>query len=168
MKYGIQSSAFMTDGMADYPHFSPIRKLVFISRHASGIAQIGVLDEMGLVSLWSVVEISTNLVSEYDLNVTLGGKFKMDLNYTENLMDHPHVIDILTMEDLTQSIEIEFDPEDSQVFYFSTSAGLFKIDKHESNAVPTPMDTLGLGSPTALSMNDRGFLLVAFSCGSIW
>jgi len=30
------------------------------------------------------------------------------------------------------------------------------------------MDTIGLNSPTAISMSDKGFLLAAFSCGSIW
>jgi hypothetical protein len=29
------------------------------------------------------------------------------------------------------------------------------------------MDTVGLNSPTALSMSDKGYLLAAYSCGSI-
>lgn len=29
------------------------------------------------------------------------------------------------------------------------------------------MDTTGLGSPSALSMSDKGYLLVGFTCGSI-
>ena len=122
--------------MLDHPHYAPIRKLVFISTNASGISQIGVLDEQGVVSLWSVIEISSHLVTDYDLNIALGGKFKMVLNYSDNLTEYPHVIDLMTMEEITQSIEIEFDPSDSQVFFFSTSAGLFKLDKHEEVAVP--------------------------------
>jgi len=66
-----------------------------------------------------------------------------------------------------ESVELEFDPDDGQRFYFSTSAGLFKMDKNESE-LPTKFDTLGLNSPTALSMCDRGFLLASYSCGSIW
>ena len=66
-------------------------------------------------------------------------------------------------------MEVEFDPTDSFTFFFSTSdAGLFKVDKKEKNSEPIKMDTLGLNSPTALSMSDRGYLLAAYSCGSIW
>lgn len=67
-----------------------------------------------------------------------------------------------------ESVEIEFDPVEPQIFYFSTSRGLFKIDKQEAGGEPIQLDTIGLGSPTALSMNDRGYLLAAYSCGSIW
>ena len=74
----------------------------------------------------------------------------------------------MKFNDLTASIEIEFDPMDPQIFFFSTSEGLFKIDKKERNSNPVKMDTIGLNSPTALSMSDRGFLLAAYSCGSIW
>jgi len=42
------------------------------------------------------------------------------------------------------------------------------MEKKKNNSVPTKMDTLGLNSPTALSICDRGFLLAAYSCGSIW
>lgn len=59
----------------------------------------------------------------------MGGKFKMVLNFSDNLMDYPNVIDIYSMGDLTSGIEIEFDPAEPQVFFFSTSEGLFKIDK---------------------------------------
>ena len=57
-----------------------------------------------------------HLVTDYDLNMTLGGKFKMVLNYSENLFDYPNVMNL--MDDITQSIELEFDPEDSQTFFF--------------------------------------------------
>jgi hypothetical protein len=45
IKYSILNHAFLTDGLMDFPHFAPITKMVFISKSASGIAQIGVLDE---------------------------------------------------------------------------------------------------------------------------
>ena len=88
----------------------------------------------------------------------------MALNYTDNLMKY---IQNEEFDDITASLEIEFDPTDTLVFYFSTSSGLFKLDKHEESSVPVKLDTVGLNSPTALSMSDKGFLLVAFSCGSI-
>lgn len=71
-------------------------------------------------------------------------------------------------DSVVQTMEIEFDPTDSFVFFFSTSdTGLFKVDKKEKNSDPVKMDTLGMNSPTALSMSDRGYLLAAYSCGSI-
>lgn len=42
-----------------------------------------------------------------------------------------------------------------------------KGDEVERTLQPVRFDTTGLGAPTALSMSDKGFLLVAFSCGSI-
>jgi len=98
----------------------------------------------------------------------MGGKFKMVLNYTDNLMLYPNVLDPFTMDDLIQSIEIEFDPTEPQVFFFSTSEGLFMIDKRKVEKTPLKLDTVGLNSPTAMSMSDKGYLLTAYSCGSIW
>ena len=63
-------------------------------------------------------------------------------------------------------MELEFDPKDSNIFFFSTSGALFKCNRKES-LVPTRLVTDGLGAPSALSMSDEGFLLVGFSCGSI-
>ena len=63
-------------------------------------------------------------------------------------------------------MELEFDPADSNVFYFSTSGALFKCNRREST-IPTKLVMDGLGAPTALSMSDQGYLLVGFSCGSI-
>lgn len=40
-----------------------------------------------------------HLVTDYDLNMTLGGKFKMVLNYSENLFDYPNVMNL--MDDIT-------------------------------------------------------------------
>jgi hypothetical protein len=57
IKYSIQSHSFLTDGLMDFPHFAPIKKMVFISKSTSGIAQVGVLDEQGVVSVWSVMEM---------------------------------------------------------------------------------------------------------------
>ena len=36
----------------------------------------------------------------------------MSLNYSDNLMAYPGVIDALSFEDLTQGIEVEFDPSE--------------------------------------------------------
>ena len=48
---------FATDAMEDYKHYSPIRQLEFVSKPGSSYAQIGVMDELGVVSQWSVMEI---------------------------------------------------------------------------------------------------------------
>jgi len=142
----------------------------------TGIAQIGVLDEQGVVSVWSVIEMTGVHGLEQDLNMNLGGSFKMVMNYTDNLLLYPNVIDYTTFDDITASIQLEFDPTDPETFFFSTSEGLFKIDKKQKNSSPVKMDTIGLNSPTALSCSDafvsertqRGYLLAAYSCGSIW
>lgn len=76
------------------------------------------------------------MVTDYDVNMNLGGKFKMTMIYTDNLMSYPNVIGLNEFDDLTQSIEMEFDPEESQVFYFTTSEGLFKVDKREQSDKP--------------------------------
>jgi hypothetical protein len=105
IKYSILSHSFLTDGLMDFPHFSPIRKMAFISKNASGISQLGVLDEQGVVSVWSIMEMQGHIITDYDLNMSLGGKFKMQMNYFDNLIEY------ITDPDLVnQSIEIEFDP----------------------------------------------------------
>jgi len=63
-------------------------------------------------------------------------------------------------------MELEFDPNDNNVFYFSSSAALFKCNRRESN-IPVRLNTEGLGAPSALSMSDSDHLLVGFTCGSI-
>lgn len=63
-------------------------------------------------------------------------------------------------------MELEFDPNDNNVFYFSSSESLFKCNRRDSN-VPTKLNTEGLGAPSALSMSDSDYLLVGFTCGSI-
>ena len=82
--YSITNYTYMCDGLKDYPHYNKIKKLTFISKNASGISQIGCLDEYGVVSIWNIVEVSSN-VTDYELNLALGGKFKMALSYTDNL-----------------------------------------------------------------------------------
>ena len=134
----------------------------------TGIAQIGVLDEQGVVSVWSVIEMTGVHGLDQDVNMNLGGSFKMVMNYTDNLLLYPSVVDLAAFGDITASIQLEFDPTDPEIFFFSTSEGLFKIDKKDKDAAPVKMDTIGLNSPTALSMSDRGYLLAAYSCGSIW
>jgi len=38
IKYSILAQAYLTDGLLDYPHYAPIKKLVFIEKSISGIA----------------------------------------------------------------------------------------------------------------------------------
>jgi len=128
------------------------------------------MDELGVVSSWSVMEISTHLadkMGDYDLNLNIGGRFKLLENFSENLMFMPEIMDSMdAFKDIAQSMELEFDPTDNNVFYFSTSESLFKCDRRVSN-VPTKLETTGLGAPSALSMSDKSYLLAGFTCGSI-
>lgn len=95
----------------------------------------------------------------------MGGRFKLLENYSENLMDLPELME-KDVFDISQSLELEFDSTDPNQLYFSSAEGLFKYNRRQSS-VPTKLDTTGLASPTALSMSDKGYLLVGFSCGSI-
>ena len=63
-----------------------------------------------MISVWNIIEIPSHLKAEDELNLSMGGKFKMVLNFSDNLMDYPNVIDIYSMGDLISGIEIEFDP----------------------------------------------------------
>jgi hypothetical protein len=101
IKYPVGNHSFLCDGLPGYPHFSPISKLKFISKSVSGISQIGVLDEMGIISVWNITEVASHLITDYDLNIGLGGKFKMVMNYSDNLMEYPHAIDISSIQDVT-------------------------------------------------------------------
>ena len=97
----------------------------------------------------------------------MGGRFKLLENFSESMMFMPEIFENLDgMNDIGQGMELEFDPKDSNVFYFSTSGSLFKCNRKDS-MVPTKLMTDGLGAPTALSMSDEGYLLVGLSCGSI-
>ena len=67
--------------------------MVFINRAASGIAKVGALDQEGIISVWSVVETySDNLTNEYNLNMKIGGKFKLQLIFSDNLVNYPAVM----------------------------------------------------------------------------
>mmetsp|Transcript_4407 Transcript_4407/g.7486 ORF Transcript_4407/g.7486 Transcript_4407/m.7486 type:complete len:102 (+) Transcript_4407:1945-2250(+) len=101
MKYSVLTHSFLTDGIPDYPHFAPIKKMAFIQRLNTGIAQIGVLDEMGVLSMWSVLEVSEQVVTDYELNMSLGSKFKMVLSFSDNLLLYPNVIDYTDFSALT-------------------------------------------------------------------
>ena len=111
-----------------------------------------------------------NKMGDFDLNMAIGGRFKLLENFAENLMFMPEVFksseNIFGGGDIIQSLELEFDPVDPNTFYFSTSEGLFKCNRREST-VPLRLNTEGLGSPSALSMSDDSYLLVGFTCGSI-
>lgn len=67
---------------------------------------------------------------------------------------------------MAQALDLEFDPNDQNIFYFATSSGLYKVNRRE-NDTPMKLNTDGLGSPSALSMSDSQYLLVGFTCGSI-
>jgi len=161
---------FATDSMEDYKHFSPIRQLEYVNKAGSSYAQIGVMDELGVVSQWSVMEIQAHLadkVGDFDLHLNMGGRFKLLENFSESMMFMPEIFENLDgMSDIGMGMELEFDPKDSNVFYFSTSGSLFKVNR-KASMIPTKLITEGLGAPTALSMSDEGYLLVGFSCGSI-
>lgn len=69
-------------------HFSAIRRLKFVSKVGSSPAQIGAMDELGVVSSWSVMEIQehvANKIGDFDLNLCIGGRFKLLENYSVNL-----------------------------------------------------------------------------------
>lgn len=50
-------------------------------------------------------------------------------NYSENLMFSPDVFD--GTKDIAQSMELEFDPTDHNIFYFSSSESLFKCNRRD-------------------------------------
>lgn len=102
----------------------------------------------------------------------IGGRFKLVENFSENLMYLPELANhqsLLTapFANVSQSLELEFDQRDPSIFYFSTPSGLFKFNRKDELMEPTQLDTAGLGSPSSLSMSDKGYLLVGFTCGSI-
>lgn len=140
IKYPIKMPSFISDGLAEHPHFSPITKMVFISRGANGVAKFGALDQEGVISVWSVLEIhGENLTSEYNLNMNIGCKLKLQLNFSDSLTNYPNVLsedDPLGVNLASESVEIEFDTLDPQIFFFSTSRGLFRIDKSDVNSLP--------------------------------
>ena len=46
------------------------------------------IDELLMISTWSVIEIQSSVksVNEFDLTMSIGGKFKLLENYSENLL----------------------------------------------------------------------------------
>ena len=46
------------------------------------------MDELGVISSWSVMEIQQHVadkIGDFDLNLSIGGRFKLLENYTVNL-----------------------------------------------------------------------------------
>lgn len=141
-RYQMQHPTFSTDGLPNYQHFSPIRKLVFVTKFGSGNAQIGVMDELLTISTWSMIELQSHIadkLNDFDLNMSVGGKFKLLENFSISLMDLPEVMG-KDIADISQSLEIEFDPIDPNTLYFSSSEGLFIFNRSQS-PVPCRIDT---------------------------
>ena len=95
-RYSIQWPTFSTDGVPNYTHYSPINKLVFVSKFGGSSAQIGVLDELLTVSTWSLIEIQPHIaekLNDFDLSMRIGGRFKLLENFSENLMYVPELAD---------------------------------------------------------------------------
>lgn len=55
-KYFVLSPCYFCDGLPKYPHYVPIKKLMFITRDEHKIAKIGCLDENGIISVWNVFD----------------------------------------------------------------------------------------------------------------
>lgn len=54
------------------------------------------MDELGVISSWSVMEIQqhvANKIGDFDLNLSIGGRFKLLENYTVNLQFVPNVFE---------------------------------------------------------------------------
>ena len=106
-------------------------------------------------------------MGDFDLHLNMGGRFKLLENFSESMMFMPEIFENEDgFNDIGMGMELEFDPNDTNIFYFSTSSSLFKCNRKDS-IVPTKLNTDGLGTATALSMSDQGYLLVGFSCGSL-
>jgi hypothetical protein len=139
-KYRLMGHIFSTDALPNSMHCSPITRLLFVSKHGSSPATIAAMDELGVVSSWSVIEIPPHIadkVGATDLNLNIGGKYKLLENFQENLMFLPEVFNNVDgFNDIGQSMDLEFDPNDPNIFYFSTSESLFRCNRRISN-VPT-------------------------------
>ncbi len=142
-RYNILWPCFSSDGLASYCHFSPIKRLQFITKFGGMSAQIGVIDELLTLSTWSLMEIQSNAkgVNEFDLSMSIGSRYKLLENFQENLMMMKEVMgQNSSATDISQSMELEFDNRDPNIFYFSTCNGLFKFDRKQSKK-PTRLDT---------------------------
>ena len=97
-KFKVLGSTFATDSMEGYKHFSPIRRLRFVSKVGQSHAQIGAMDELGVISQWSVLEIQAHLadkIGDYDLHLNMGGRFKLLENFSESMMFMPEIFENL-------------------------------------------------------------------------
>ncbi len=61
--------------------------------------------------------------------MSIGGRFKLIENFSENLMFMPDVIGHGDISDISQSLELEFDASDPSTFFFSTVESLFKFNR---------------------------------------
>lgn len=53
------------------------------------------IDELLTVSTWSVIEIQPHIaekMNDFDLNMSIGGRYKLLENFSENLMYMPEVM----------------------------------------------------------------------------
>lgn len=142
-RYNILWPSFSSDGLASYCHFSPIKRLLFITKFGGLSAQIGVIDELLTLSTWTLMEIqsSSKGVNEFDLSMSIGSRYKLLENFSENLMMMKEIFSKQSSsQDISQSMELEFDNRDPNIFYFSTCDGLFKFDRKQSKK-PTRLDT---------------------------
>jgi hypothetical protein len=137
-KYKVLGHVFTTDALVENQHCSPITRLTFVSKHGSSPATISAMDELGVVSSWSVIELSAHHADKVtDLNMNIGARFKLLENFQENLMFMPEVFSNPDgYADIAQSMDLEFDPSNANVFYFSTSEALFRCNRRISN-IPT-------------------------------
>lgn len=94
-RFSIQWPTYSTDGLPNYCHFCPIRKLLFVTKFGGGTAQIGVIDELLTISTWSVMEIQAHIaekLNDFDLNMSIGGRFKLLENFSESLLYMPEIL----------------------------------------------------------------------------
>lgn len=69
---------------------------MFVSKHGASPATIAAMDELGVVSSWTVMELQSHIadrIGDFDLNLNIGGKFKLIQNFSENLMFLPEVFE---------------------------------------------------------------------------
>lgn len=95
-QFTLLTHTFQTDCLPDYQHFSPITRMKFVNKVGASPAQISAMDELGVVSSWSVMEIQAHIaekIGNFDLNLNIGGRYKLLENFSENLMFMPEVFD---------------------------------------------------------------------------
>jgi hypothetical protein len=56
-KFKVLGHVFSTDALLNNQHFSPITRLTFVSKHGASPATIAAMDELGVVSSWTVMEL---------------------------------------------------------------------------------------------------------------